>query len=323
MTDQAEAPPPTPASQLQDIAHRIATCQQCPLHRTRNHTVPGVGNPEADIMLIGEGPGRQEDQLGIPFVGASGKYLDQLLNSAGIKRDSIFLTNVVKCRPPENSTPDLDHIAACRPWLDQQMAVVQPKLIVLMGNSALQQFRTNAMITQSRGRIQIHSEGYATLPTFHPASGLHQPSRRQLIDQDFASIPHWFGILTASPDETEPPAAVSVPQPQTPAILDILLLQLDQQMSQVHQKDGDAADPRQARHRLNLLAYFAKALSENIDRDTGHPHTPWRRQALGQTIRAGQALNEHIPQICRNCLEPFYGNTPDYRPQRYCAQCQD
>ena len=323
MTDQTDHPPPTAASQLQDIADRISTCQQCPLHRTRNHTVPGVGNPQADIMLIGEGPGRQEDQQGIPFVGASGKYLDQLLNSAGIRRDSVFLTNVVKCRPPENSNPDDDHIAACRPWLEQQLAVVQPKLIVLMGNPALQWFWPDALITKSRGRIHIHPEGYATLPTFHPAAGLHRPSNRKLIDQDFLAIPDWLGILTATPDQTKPPATLAIPKPETPAILDALLLQLEHQLAQIPQPPGESADPKQSRHRLNLLAHVAKTLSEQVDRDREHPHTPWRKQTLAQIVRAGQSMNDYVPQICRSCLQPFYGSTADYRPQRYCTQCQD
>lgn len=319
------------AKQLSQIAERIDQCQSCALAKTRNHTVAGSGNPQAEIMLIGEGPGRQEDQQGQPFVGASGKYLDQLLQSTGLSRNDVFLTNIVKCRPPENSNPRPDHVKACRHWLEQQIDTVQPRLIVLMGSPALQWFFPGESITKSRARLRLHPDGFGALPVFHPAAGLHNQSYRPHIEQDFAAISTWLQILKADPEQPEPPppddtavadADTGPPTPAEPQPLDVMLSHLLAQMTELYEPTQPGpSDPRQARHLLHLLAQITKLLSGYTEREPEHPHTGWRRHAVTQVTNLGKRLNQFVPQICKECRQPFYGPDPSYRPEPCCPNC--
>ena len=320
------------AERLQQIAADIRQCQACPLSRTRQHAVPGAGSLAAEVMLIGEGPGREEDRQGQPFVGASGKYLDQLLRSSGLSRSDIYITNVLKCRPPENRNPDKDEIAACRHWLEAQIETIAPKLIVPMGNPALQWFVPGGRITKARSRPQLRPEGYAILPAIHPAAGLHRAANRPNIEQDFGAIASWLAVVKADPDGAgEPPSITSsedpmpdIPAPEVPEPLDALLMKLLSEIRAIRPgtTDGEPVDPRMPRHRLSVLSQLTRTLNGHIRQEPDHPAAPWRRNVLNRVIAEGHRLNETIPQVCRDCHRPFYGGSETYRPERYCPQCE-
>ncbi len=157
---------------LARIADEIVACTRCELHKTRTKSVPGEGPADARIMLIGEAPGWNEDQQGRPFVGAAGKFLQELLASAGMTRDEVFITNVVKSRPPGNRDPLPDEIDACRPYLEAQLAYMQPRVIVTLGNFATRFILDEQIgITRARGR-RYFRRGATVIPTFHPAAAL-------------------------------------------------------------------------------------------------------------------------------------------------------
>ena len=154
---------------LEKLAKQIRVCIRCELHRSRTEAVPGDGPTHAEIMLIGEGPGANEDKQGRPFVGASGKFLDQLLEQAGVTRSDVWITNVVKCRPPNNRDPEPEEAAKCSPYLQRQIALIKPKLIVAMGRHAAQTLLgTDASIAKLRGRVFQYS-GVPLIVTYHPA----------------------------------------------------------------------------------------------------------------------------------------------------------
>jgi len=187
---------------LHDIAEQIAKCEKCPLHYSRKHPVPGEGPSDAKIMFIGEAPGYHEDRQGRPFVGASGRLLEELLNGVGIQRKDVFITNVVKCRPPGNRDPEPEEIAACRPYLEQQIDIIRPKLIVTLGRFSMQRYFPKASITRIHG--QPKREGNRIYyPMFHPAAALHQPRWRTALEDDVRKIPALIAELdTATADAT-------------------------------------------------------------------------------------------------------------------------
>jgi DNA polymerase len=172
---------------LTQIAAEIRTCQNCPLGRTRKNPVPGAGPAGAEIMCIGEGPGYFEDEQGLPFVGASGKFLTQLLEDGGIPRKSVFITNVVKCRPPENRDPLPDELQACNAFLDRQIAVINPLIIITLGRISMARYFENARISSIHGEASWHA-GRLIVPMFHPAAALHQPNLKSVIAQDFSRL---------------------------------------------------------------------------------------------------------------------------------------
>lgn len=155
-----------------DIAERVAACTACPLHATRTHPVPGEGDPDADLMFVGEGPGRDEDRTGRPFVGRAGQLLDRMIAAMGLQRSEVFIGNVIKCRPPDNRTPGPDEIAACLPFLKEQIGRISPRVIVALGSPAAKTLLdTSRGITALRGRIYTlpFDESISVVPTFHPA----------------------------------------------------------------------------------------------------------------------------------------------------------
>ncbi len=162
-----------PAAELAELARRASGCTQCGLAAGRTQVVFGVGNPEADLVLVGEGPGREEDLRGEPFVGKSGRLLDRLLaEELGIDRSTCYIANVVKCRPPDNRDPKADEIATCRPYLDEQLRLIAPKVVVTLGNFATKALLgTDAGITSVRGR-SYDMDGRQLVPTYHPAAAL-------------------------------------------------------------------------------------------------------------------------------------------------------
>lgn len=176
-----------PAS-LQAIAAEINACARCKLHKERTNAVPGSGAERADIFFIGEGPGAQEDQDGLPFVGRSGQFLDELLESIGMNRDEVFITNVVKCRPPGNRGPRAAEVQACGRYLERQLELVRPRLIVTLGRFAMERFFTDGRISEIHGQPR-RVDGVAILPLYHPAAALYRGSLRSVVKEDFQRIP--------------------------------------------------------------------------------------------------------------------------------------
>jgi uracil-DNA glycosylase family 4 len=178
--------------ELTDLYAQIATCDKCALAKGREHTVPGEGPEPAPVMFIGEAPGFHENRLGRPFVGAAGHFLEELLASIGMKRTDVYICNVVKCRPPGNREPLPNEIETCRPYLDQQIEHIKPRLIVTLGRFSMARFLPKASISKVHG-VPTRLGEFVLLPMFHPAAALHQPKYRADIERDFLRIP---AILT-------------------------------------------------------------------------------------------------------------------------------
>lgn len=159
----------------------------CPLAEQAN-PVFGHGNPHAEIMFIGEAPGQREDEQGIPFVGPAGKLLDELLESIGLKRSDIYITNVVKYRPPGNRDPTPEEKAQCLPWLQMEIATIKPKILIPLGRHALTQFFSKMSITEAHGKGQKLVDGLSVFPLYHPAAALHNPSLRQTLFDDVQAL---------------------------------------------------------------------------------------------------------------------------------------
>ena len=170
------------------LYEEIADCPRCPLARTRSRTVPGVGPAHADIMFIGEAPGAREDEHGVPFVGPAGQFLDELLAGIGLSRDAVYIANVVKCRPPANRDPEPSEIEACAPYLDQQIATVDPKVVVTLGRFSMARWFPGQTISRIHGQPK-RVDGRVVVPMYHPAAALHNGSLREVIAADFARLP--------------------------------------------------------------------------------------------------------------------------------------
>lgn len=175
---------------LDTIAARVRVCTQCELHRMRTNAVPGHGNPDAEVMFIGEGPGWHEDRQGLPFVGAAGQFLNEMLQSIGLSRDEVFITNIVKCRPPGNRDPDPAEIEACAPYLDRQLELVDPLVVVSLGAFATRYLLGRPVgVTRVRGRRFRWRNDATLVPTLHPAAVLRGgASKMKDARDDFAVI---------------------------------------------------------------------------------------------------------------------------------------
>ena len=192
---------------IEVLADQIRQCQKCPLHQTRTKAVPGDGPSTAEVMMIAEGPGFNEDQKGSPFVGAAGVFLDQLLVQAGLKRADVFITNIIKCRAPNNRDPVPNEVSACTPWLDQQIEAIKPKLIITMGRYATERFLPGETISKLRGRVRRRF-GLNIYPVLHPAAGLRRNDMRQSVIQDFRNIPQVLRDLSRpTQDDMETPSS--------------------------------------------------------------------------------------------------------------------
>jgi DNA polymerase len=185
-------------SALSELYKEIALCEDCELARHRTKAVPGEGPEDADLLFIGEAPGWYEDQQGRPFVGPAGQFLDELLRSIGLRREDVYIANVIKCRPPANRDPLPSETRACRKWLDRQIALIQPKVIVTLGRYSLAQFLPSDPIGKVRGTAR-KKEGIIYFSMYHPAAALHQQSLRQIIQEDMLKIPS----LLAQGEEVE------------------------------------------------------------------------------------------------------------------------
>ena len=175
-------------SQLDQLNQEIAGCQDCGLAQQRSRTVPGEGSEKAAILFIGEAPGWHEDQQGRPFVGPAGHFLDELLASIGLNRKDVYIANVIKCRPPSNRDPLPSEVRACRKWLDRQIELIKPRLIVTLGRHSLAQFFPGDAIGKVRGTAR-KKQGVIYYSMYHPAAALHQQSLRRTIEEDMLKIP--------------------------------------------------------------------------------------------------------------------------------------
>lgn len=182
-----------PIQLLEDIARTVAKCEKCGLHFSRKLAVPGVGPADAQVMFIGEGPGFYENEQGKPFVGPAGHFLDELLAQAGLKREQVFIGNVVKCRPPGNRDPQPDELTACRPYLDSQIKAINPIVIVTLGRFSMAYFIANGKISSIHGH-PVWVDDRLIIPMYHPAAALHQPALRDSILADFAALPRFLDL---------------------------------------------------------------------------------------------------------------------------------
>ncbi len=193
---------------LADLAKEVSGCGQCALAQGRTKAVPGEGPENAVIMFIGEGPGFHEDRQGKPFVGAAGQFLNELLQSIGLQRTDVYITNVVKCRPPGNRDPQPAEIEACRAFLDRQVALIGPQVIVTLGRYSMARAFPGEKISAIHGKPRKVGD-IVYVPMFHPAAALHQPSLRKTVEEDFARLPKILADLgqveeaAVAPDEPQ------------------------------------------------------------------------------------------------------------------------
>ena len=190
-------------SALSELNKEIALCQQCEIAKYRNRVVPGEGAEDADIMFIGEAPGWHEDQQGRPFVGPAGKYLDELLASISLRREQVYIANVIKCRPQGNRDPLPTEIQNCRQWLQRQIETIQPKMIVTLGRYSMAMFFPGKSISKIHGTAQKR-DNVVYYAMYHPAAALHQASLRQAIEEDMLKIPTLLAQAETIKEEPKP-----------------------------------------------------------------------------------------------------------------------
>jgi DNA polymerase len=195
---------------LDEIARLVRQCSDCELGRGRKNAVPGEGSPDADLMIIGEGPGAQEDLLGRPFVGRAGQFLDELLGYIGLKREDVFIANMVKCRPPENRDPLPAEVSACDKYLERQIELLDPLLIVTLGRVSLARFFPGESMTRARGKVR-EKDGRFIYPVMHPAAALYRQEVRPGIIEDFKAIPKVLDDIRNSSA-----APIPAPAPESP-----------------------------------------------------------------------------------------------------------
>ena len=225
---------------LEAIHQAIRACVACNLHVGRTNAVPGEGSPTAGIMFVGEGPGYNEDRQGRPFVGAAGQFLNELLASIGLRREDVFITNMVKCRPPNNRDPFPGELEACTHYLDEQITEIQPKIVVPLGRHALSHWYPNESI--SRVRAKPKAIGRITLfPLYHPAAALHNGGLRATIEEDFGKL----GALLASLNDGPAPAvtpARDLREPN-PSLLDAPRVTRDEPPAASATSEGPSDEP--------------------------------------------------------------------------------
>ena len=200
---------------LAQIAKEVTVCTNCALHHSRKKSVPGEGPAAAEIMFIGEGPGFHENEQGRPFVGAAGKFLDQLLAQAGVTRADVWIGNVVKCRPPENRDPQPDELAACNEYLERQTQAIDPSIIVTLGRFSMNKFFSGAKISAVHGQMKKVGDRYV-IAMFHPAAALHQAALKPAILADFAKLPELLEQARKGLGKSAPVQNVEEPQEDDP-----------------------------------------------------------------------------------------------------------
>jgi uracil-DNA glycosylase family 4 len=209
-------------AELVDLYKEVQACTKCPLHETRGKAVFGAGDADAEVMFVGEAPGAEEDRQGLPFVGRAGQLLNELLEGIGMAREGVFIANVLKSRPPGNRDPQPLEIEACRPYLFEQVRLIEPRVVCTLGNFATKLLSGNpAGITRVRGTPQVHELGGRTvflLPLFHPAAALRTPAVKETLQADLELLPRLLagpapGAPLPDEEEIEPPADPEPPQP--------------------------------------------------------------------------------------------------------------
>ena len=196
---------------MQQIRDEVRVCEKCPLHMQRKNAVPGEGPARVDVMLIGEGPGHHENEQGKPFVGQAGMFLDELLAAANLDRKNVFITNVVKCRPPGNRDPEPTELSTCRGYLDRQINALNPKIIITLGRFSMARFVANGKISQIHGQAHL-VEGRTVITMYHPTAALHQPDLRGSLLRDFANLK-----TRLAPKPEIPPSSPATPAQKRPA----------------------------------------------------------------------------------------------------------
>lgn len=189
----------TKLNAIEKFEQQVKICSLCELSTTRTNVVPGEGNFNAEVVLIGEGPGKNEDEQGRPFVGAAGNFLNEMIAAAKMKREDVYIANVVKCRPPGNRDPFPNEKTACKNWLNQQISIIQPKVLVLLGKHSLNEFLPSTRISEVHGRV-LRKEfppfgKIVFFPCYHPAAALYNGGLRETLLKDFAKIPKLLEIL--------------------------------------------------------------------------------------------------------------------------------
>jgi len=205
---------------LETIAEEVRTCTRCRLHETRTRAVPGEGDPSTEVVFIGEGPGMNEDRQGRPFVGRAGDLLVRLLGSIGWRREDVFITNIVKCRPPDNRDPEADEIAACQPYLHRQLQVIDPAVVVTLGRHSMGRFMPGARISQAHGTMrpadpETGAAAALVFAMYHPAAALRTPAIERESYVDIAQVP--TALLAARERRAARDRAVPPPPPPAPS----------------------------------------------------------------------------------------------------------
>ena len=191
-------------SEYIELYQRITGCVECALSQGRTNAVPGEGSQNADIMFIGEGPGYYEDRDGRPFIGQAGRLLDEMLAKIGLDRQDVYVTNMVKCRPPNNRDPLPEELSACAPYLDKQIEIISPRVIVCLGRFSFSKFFPGETISKARGRPR-NWNGIKVYPMYHPAAALHNPKLKPAIEKDFRNLPALIEqVNQATQDAPEP-----------------------------------------------------------------------------------------------------------------------
>jgi len=196
-------------SALEELAETIRYCPDCSLSKHRLKAVPGEGPGDADLLFIGEAPGWHEDQQGRPFVGPAGQFLEELLASIGLKRNAVYITNVIKCRPPQNRDPLPEEIESCWKWLDRQIELIEPKMIVTLGRYSMARFFPKGTISRLHGTYRKEGD-IIYYAMYHPAAALHQQSLRHTIQQDMLRIPSLLAQAKEMPEEKKEPEQLSM-----------------------------------------------------------------------------------------------------------------
>jgi len=194
-------------SNFEDLIQRINTCSMCALSEKRTRAVPGDGSRTADVMFIGEGPGFYEDRDGLPFIGRAGNLLNELLATIGLRREDVYITNMVKCRPPNNRDPLPGELQACQPYLDEQLELVSPKVVVALGRYSFSKFFPGESISKARGKPR-QWRNLIVYPMYHPAAALHNPKLRPVLENDFKNLPSLIESASRMPKEQEEPVKI-------------------------------------------------------------------------------------------------------------------
>lgn len=196
-------------SSLEELSREIAACQDCELAKHRARAVPGEGPANAAVLFIGEAPGWHEDQQGRPFVGPAGQYLNQLLGMVGLRREDVYIGNVIKCRPPENRDPLPMEIQACRKWLERQLELIKPQVVVTLGRYSMARYFSGAAISKVHGK-HIKRDGVIYFAMYHPAAALHQQSLRKVIEEDMLKFKEVLSQADGVPEEVKGPQQLSM-----------------------------------------------------------------------------------------------------------------